>query len=54
MKTSRGSIREAITVCRESGIYPLLSRQERKDAILYCSKIIRRIKEGGSRFGDAS
>lgn len=49
MKTPTGTLREAIGVCRESGIYPLLTRQERKEAILYCGRIIGKIEEGRSQ-----
>lgn len=42
MKTPGISIREAVDICHGSRIYPLLTRDEKKMAVIYCLKIMKR------------
>jgi hypothetical protein len=45
MKTSLKSLRETVDVCHGSRIYPFLNRQEKRDAVIYCLRIIEKIRE---------
>ncbi len=49
MKTPIRTLREAIDVCHESGIYAVLTRWEKKEAVLYCGRLIAKLKEGRSQ-----
>ncbi|MCL4476488.1 MAG: hypothetical protein M1508_09725 [Nitrospirae bacterium] len=40
MKTPNTGIKEAADVCHGSRIYPLLTRYEKKRAVIYCLKLM--------------
>lgn len=40
MKTINRSLKEAVDVCNGSGLYPFLNRREKREAVMYCVKII--------------
>jgi hypothetical protein len=40
MKTLNRSLKEAVEVCNGSGLYPHLTRKEKRAAVMYCIKII--------------
>ncbi len=40
MKVLNRSLREAVDVCHGSRIYPFLTRQEKKVAVIYCLRVI--------------
>ncbi len=42
MKAPIRTLREAIDVCRGSGIYAVPTRWEKKEAVLYCLKIMKK------------
>ncbi len=49
MKTLTKTIRDAADVCHRSGVYTLLTRREKKEAVLYCSRLIAELRrEGGN------
>jgi hypothetical protein len=45
MKIPSMNLREAVDVCQGSRLYPLLTRQEKREAVIYCEKIIGVINE---------
>ena len=49
MKTPIGTLREATDLCHGSGIYSLLTRQEKKEAVLYCRRLIVKLKQERSQ-----
>lgn len=40
MKTLNRSLKEIVEVCNGSGLYPYLTRKEKRAAVIYCMKII--------------
>ncbi len=49
MKTLTKTIREAADVCHGSGVYTLLTRRQKKEAVLYCIRLIVRLDEERSQ-----
>jgi len=45
MKIASKIFREAADVCHGSRLYPLLSREEKKAAVMYCQKIIGKLND---------
>lgn len=51
MKTPNRDLKEAGDICRNSGLYQFLSREEKKEAILYCASTIEKSRSASSRGG---
>lgn len=45
MKTPNKSLKKAADVCHGSRLYPLLSRHEKKTAVIYCERIMDKRRE---------
>ncbi len=49
MKTTIRILKEAVDICHDSRLYPYLSRREKREAVIYCQKIVGKIREKGCR-----